>query len=228
MWPITFKFPPWFCGWPTNHITGFKNWLSDWLPSCKFMEEVFNRQVTWHAWYTYLHCKNSTSTEPKIIQRFRVCFFGQFDDHQNRWQRFFFFFYPRVNLKTTFPVHKSSFCVRILLPPELHALSSFSALLLTLLLIRFMGDKSGGASAKAAPTSSSCRHTKTHSIYIRTVSSGSSRILTQKLDLWTGKVVFKLTLGWKKKKKCCHWFWSSSNWPKKPHKTYEWFLALWK
>jgi hypothetical protein len=86
-------------------------------------------------------------------------------------------------LKTTFPVHKSSFCVRILLPPELHALSSFSALLLTLLLIRFMGDKSGGASAKAAPTSSSCRHTKTHSIYIRTVSSGSSRILTQKLDL---------------------------------------------
>ena len=84
---------------------------------------------------------------------------------------FFFFFYPRVNLKTTFPVHKSSFCVRILLPPELHALSSFSALLLTLLLIRFMGDKSGGASAKAAPTSSSCRHTKTHSIYIRTVSS---------------------------------------------------------
>ena len=84
---------------------------------------------------------------------------------------FFFFFHPRVNLKTTFPVHKSSFCVRILLPPELHALSSFSALLLTLLLIRFMGDKSGGASAKAAPTSSSCRHTKTHSIYIRTVSS---------------------------------------------------------
>ena len=79
---------------------------------------------------------------------------------------FFFFFYPRVNLKTTFPVHKSSFCVKILLPPELHALSSFSALLLTLLLIRFMGDKSGGASAKAAPTSSSCRHTKTHSTYI--------------------------------------------------------------
>ena len=118
-----------------------------------------------------IHCKNSTSTKPKIIWRFRGVFFGQFDDDQNRWQHFFFFFYPRVNLKTTFPVHKSSFCVRILLPPELHALSSFSALLLTLLLIRFMGDKSGGASAKAAPTSSSCRHTKTHSIYIRTVSS---------------------------------------------------------
>ena len=40
----------------------------------------------------------------------------------------------RVNLKTTFPVHKSSFCVRILLP-----------LSLLHLLIRFMGDKSAGA-----------------------------------------------------------------------------------
>ena len=107
----------------------------------------------------------------KNRSEFSWAFFGQFDDDQNRWQHFFFFFHPRVNLKTTFPVHKSSFCVRILLPPELHALSSFSALLLTLLLIRFMGDKSGGASAKAAPTSSSCRHTKTHGIYIRTVSS---------------------------------------------------------
>ena len=74
MWPIILKFPPWFCGWPTNHINGFKNWLSDWLPSFKFLEEIFNRQVTWHAWYTYLHCKNSTSTKPKIIQRFRGFF----------------------------------------------------------------------------------------------------------------------------------------------------------
>ena len=59
----------------------------------------------------------------------------------------------RVNLRTTFPVHKSSFCVRILLPllaewlvaaaarsSSVQCMLSLSALLL--LLIRFMGDKS--------------------------------------------------------------------------------------
>ena len=52
----------------------------------------------------------------------------------------------RVNLKTTFTVHKSSFCVRILLP-------LCSALLL--LLIRFMGDKSAGAPKPLLPPAGS-------------------------------------------------------------------------
>ena len=50
-------------------------------------------------------------------------------------------------MKTTFPVHKSSFCVRILLP------LSHSALLL--LLIRFMGDKSAGAPKPLLPPAGS-------------------------------------------------------------------------
>ena len=59
----------------------------------------------------------------------------------------------RVNLRTTFPVHKSSFCVRILLPllaewllpARFSSVCMLSLSALLLLLIRFMGDKSAGA-----------------------------------------------------------------------------------
>ena len=30
-WPISLKFPPWNCGWPTNYRSGFRIRLSDWL-----------------------------------------------------------------------------------------------------------------------------------------------------------------------------------------------------
>ena len=57
----------------------------------------------------------------------------------------------RVNLKTTFTVHKSSFCVRILLP----LCSALLCSALLLLLIRFMGDKSAGAPKPLLPPAGS-------------------------------------------------------------------------
>ena len=124
-----------------------------------------------------------------------VDFFGQFDDDQNRWQQFFFFFHPRVNLKTTFPVHKSSFCVRILLLPELTVL-----IYILWVFVWRQEEEVGAALALAPPLLSPINLIKRRvrrraEKEERAWSSGGSRILTQKLDLWTGKVVFKLTLG---------------------------------
>ena len=34
----------------TNHMTGFRIWLSDWPASRKFMEEILSWKVRWQAW----------------------------------------------------------------------------------------------------------------------------------------------------------------------------------
>ena len=50
-WLVSLKFPPWICGWPTNHRTRFRIRISDGLGSRNFMEEILSWQVTWEEWY---------------------------------------------------------------------------------------------------------------------------------------------------------------------------------